>query len=400
MDRPVTILCLASYEKGADFLRACNALGCRTLLLTTDELRDADWPRDAVDLFHHMPDLFNRDHVVNAVSWLARTERIDRIVALDEFDLEMAAALREHLRIAGMGETAVRYVRDKLAMRQKARAGGVLVPEFSPIFHHGVLATFLERVPPPWVIKPRASASAIGIRKVERPEDVWRIVHELGDAQSHHLIERYVPGDVYHVDALVSGGRIVFAESHRYARPPFDVMHQGGLFCTRTLPRGSAEERALAEAHDRLVAAMAVTRGALHTEFIRGREDGEFYFLETAARVGGANIVELVEAATGVNPWREWAAIEFAAVRGEPYTPTVARSDYAGVLISLARQEWPDTSAYDDPEIVWRMQKQNHAGLIVASPSAERVERLLEGYMARFYDDFYASMPAPDKPTA
>ena len=398
--RPVTILCLASYEKGAEFLRGCRAEGCRTLLLTVESLQDAAWPRDAIDAFFAMPDLYHREHVVNAVSYLARTERIERIVALDEFDLEMAAYLREHLRIAGMGESMVRYVRDKLAMRQKARAGGVLVPEFSPVFHHGALASFLERVPPPWVLKPRTEASAIGIRKLDSADDVWRALDELGDRQSHHLVERYIPGDVYHVDGLVAGGRTVFAESHRYFSPPFDVMHGGGLFCTRTLPRGAEEAGELADISQRIVEALGINRGALHTEFIRGRDDGRFYFLETAARVGGANIAELVEAATDINLWREWARLEVAEARGERYVLPAARADYAGVLISLARQEWPDMSAYDDPEIVWRMNKRSHAGLIVASPDSARVDALLDSYMARFYDDFHASLPAPDRPTA
>ncbi|MGH7507649.1 MAG: ATP-grasp domain-containing protein, partial [Longimicrobiales bacterium] len=398
--RPVTILCLASYEKGADFLCACRELGCRTLLLTVDTLKDAPWPWDAVDRFHHMPELYHRQNVTNAVSWLARTDRIDRIIALDEFDLEMAAALREHLRVAGMGETAVRYFRDKLAMRQKARAGGVLVPEFTPVFTHETLARFLDKVPAPWLVKPRTEASAVGIRKLDRAEEVWRTVEELGDRQSHHLVERYIPGDVYHVDSIVSAGRVVFAEVHRYARPPFDVMHGGGLFCTRTLPRGSADETALKEINARIVSALGFARGVLHTEFIRGEEDGRTYFLETAARVGGANIVETVEAATGVNLWHEWARLEVANARRETYAPPAPRTDYAGVVISLARQEWPDTSAYDDPEIVWRMSKLHHAGLVVASPDTRRIDALLENYMARFYDEFHASLPAPDRPTA
>jgi biotin carboxylase len=398
--RPVTVLCLASYEKGAAFLRGCRDEGARTLLLTVESLKDAPWPHEAIDRFHVMPDLYNRDHVANGVSWMARTERIERIVALDEFDLEMAAHLREHMRIAGMGESMTRYVRDKLAMRQKARAGGVLVPEFSAIFNHEAVAGFLERVPAPWVVKPRMEASAIGIRKLDRAEDVWRALEELGDRQSHHLIERYIPGDVYHVDGLVSGGRVVFAEAHRYAQPPFDVMHGGGLFCTRTLTRDSVESRTLLTVTQHIITALGIGRGALHTEFIRGRDDGRFYFLETAARVGGANIAELVEAATGLNLWREWARLEIAEARGGPYAPPAAQAGYAGVLISLARQEWPDTSAYVDAEIVWRMHKHHHAGLIVASPESARVDALLDRYMARFREDFFAALPAPDKPTA
>jgi hypothetical protein len=229
---------------------------------------------------------------------------------------------------------------------------------------------------------------------------VWRLVEELGDRQSHHLIERYIPGDVYHVDGLVTRGQLVFAESHRYASPPFDVMHGGGLFCTRTLPRDSGEARELEAITRKVVTALGIRRGAVHAEFIRARDDGRFHFLEIAARVGGANIAEMVEAATGINLWREWARIEIAEARGASYSPPAPRTDHAGVLISLARQEWPDTSAYDDPEIVWRMNRHHHAGLIVASADSARVDALLHGYMGRFHVDFHASLPAPDKPTA
>jgi hypothetical protein len=106
----------------------------------------------------------------------------------------------------------------------------------------------------------------------------------------------------------------------------------------------------------------------------------------------------MVEAATGVNLWREWAKIEIADARGEGYRVPEHRQDYAGVLVCLAKQEWPDLSAYTEPEIVWRMHKHHHAGLIVASSDPKRVQELLESYMARFYEDFLTSMPAPDKP--
>jgi hypothetical protein len=392
--RPVTILCLASYFKGHDFIRECHRLGARVLLVTREALRDLEWPRDSIDELLLIPDLTDRDHMINGVSWLARTESIDRIVPLDEFDLEMASTLREHMRVPGMGESTVRFFRDKLAMRMQAEARGVLVPEFVPIFNHDRIRAFMERVPPPWLLKPRLSASAIGIKKIERAEELWPLLDVLGDRQSFHLLERYVPGDVFHVDAIAWGGKVVFAEAHGYFQPPFDVYHGGGVFCTRTLDRASEESAVLVTGNEQVVTALGMTRGALHTEFIRGREDGRYYFLETAARVGGANIVALVEAATGLNLWREWARVEVADVHGDEYALPVGRSDHAGLLISLARQEWPDLSAFGDPEIVWRLSKRHHAGLIVASSAAARVEDLLAAYMPRFREDFFATLPA------
>ncbi|HUQ80122.1 MAG TPA: hypothetical protein VM076_03230 [Gemmatimonadaceae bacterium] len=396
---PVTILCLASYFKGHDFIRECHRLGARVLLVARESMRDLDWPRDSIDELLLIPDLTRREHMINGVSWLARTESIDRIVPLDEFDLEMASTLREHLRVPGMGESTVRYFRDKLAMRMQAAEGGVLVPEFVPVLNHARLREFMARVPGPWFLKPRHSASAIGIKKISAPDELWPILDALGDKQSFHLLERYVPGDVYHVDAVVWEGKVVFGEAHGYFHPPFDVYHGGGLFCTRTLNRGAPESAELLALNATIVSALGMVRGAVHTEFIRGREDRRYYFLETAARVGGANIVALVEAATGLNLWREWARVEVASARGDEYAPPVGRTDHAGLLISLARQEWPDLASYADAEITWRLSKRHHAGLIVTSNAHERVDSLLAGYMPRFRSDFFASMPAAEEAT-
>jgi biotin carboxylase len=395
---PVTVLCLASYLKGHEFIRECKRLGCRVLLLTAEKLRHADWPRESIDELFVMPDLTRRDDVVHGVSYLARSENIRRIVPLDEFDLEMASTLREHLRVPGMGETTVRYFRDKLAMRVRAKEEGIPVPDFVSVVNDHQLREYLASVPPPWVLKPRSSASAIGIRKLEAAEQVWGLLDELGDRRSFHLLERFIRGSVYHVDSIAWARDVRFAEVHGYLKPPFEVYHGGGLFCSRTLDRGSHESVALKDVNRAIVKALGMVRGVLHTEFIRGEEDGRFYFLETAARVGGAYIADMLEAATGINLWREWARLELADVRGEPYTEPQPRHDYAGLLLSLARQEWPDTSAYSDPEIVHRVSKRHHVGLIVASPDPERVRVLLESYLQRFHEDFYASLPALDVP--
>ncbi len=139
--------------------------------------------------------------------------------------------------------------------------------------------------------------------------------------------------------------------------------------------------------------------GVAHTEFIKARKDGRFYFLETSARVGGAYLVELVQAATGVNLWVEWAKIEIAGSEGQ-YEPPISSQDYAGIIISLARQEHPDTRGYNDSEIIWRLDHRHHVGLIVVSNEPSRVELLLDSYAPRFYSDFYATQPAPDKPAS
>jgi hypothetical protein len=395
---PLTILSLASYEKGEAFLRECKRQGCHLLLLVPEKLAGASWPHDCLDEFFTLPTLTDRQSVLDFVSSLARTRSIDRIVPLDDYDVETAAALREHLRVPGMGDTTARYFRDKLAMRVQARDKGISVPAFVHTLNYDRIGEFIERVPPPWVLKPRSEAATVGISKVYGADDLWPALDALGDRHAYYLLERYVPGEVYHVDAVVYEREVLFAEVHKYGTPPLDVVHEGGIFTTRTLPLNDPEAHTLRTLHREVLAALGFVRGVSHTEFIKSREDGRFCFLESAARVGGAYIAELVEASTGLNLWAEWAKIEIAG-GSAPYLLPPHRLGYAGLIISLARQEHPDTHAYDDPEIVWRLKRAHHAGLLVAASTHERVSELLDAYTARFYEDFFARQPAPDSPT-
>jgi biotin carboxylase len=392
---PLTLLCIATFLKGHEFLRECRRQGCRVLLLTDEKLRGADWPREAVDEFLYVRRDMPPADIRLGAAHLARRERIDRIIALDDFDVEMAAMLREHLFVPGMGETTGRAFRDKLAMRRRARSAGIPCPEFVHVLNNGAIADWTARVPPPWVLKPRGQAAAIGIRKLHDAEEVWRAVDALGDGFADYVLEQFIPGEVYHVDSIVFDRRVQFAVASRYSTPPMAVAHEGGIFATRTLHPSSALSSALLESNARVLGSFGLVRGASHTEFIRA-QTGAWYFLETSARVGGAFIVDVVEAATGVNLWREWAKVEIAGEDGR-YDPPVARGDCAGIVLSLAKQETPDLSDYTDPEIVVRVRKSHHAGLIVTSARSERIEELLEEYTRRFYADFHASAPPPER---
>jgi len=396
----MTILCLASYEKGHDFIRECKRQGATVLVVTSLSLKDNHhFPMESIDEIFFMPDTdrtWDRTDLFKSVSYLARYREIDRIVALDDFDVEVAAALREHLRVSGMGDSTVRYFRDKLAMRMKARESGIPVPEFVHALNHGQLQRFMDRVPPPWVLKPRSMAGAIGIKKIHSQDELWPILDSLGDMQSHYLLEQFVPGDVFHVDTIMVDGKPEFAIASSYGRPPMEVAHMGDVFTTRILERDSAIARGLTAANSQVLSALGLWRGVSHTEFIAGRNDGTIYFLETSARVGGAHIAELVEAASGLNLWAEWAKLEL-----QPgYHVASPREDYAGLLVSLSKQQHPDTSSYTDPEIVWRMDdKEHHVGMIIRSPSAPRVKELLDSYTERVKRDFWLYLPPQEKPT-
>ena len=175
------------------------------------------------------------------------------------------------------------------------------------------------------------------------------------------------------------------------------VAHHGGAYISHTLTRGSAEEKELLEINRKLLQALGLERGATHAEFIKSTADGKFYFLEVASRVGGAYIADVLEAASGINLWREWAKIEISKGQDGKTIPPL-RNEYAGIVLSLAKQEYPDTRAYIDSEIVYRIKKRHHVGMIVRSAQLARVTALLDEYAQRFADDFVAVIAPPERP--
>lgn len=394
----MNFLCLASYFKGNRFLEQCKADGHGVFLLTVEGALGEAWPRHALDEVFAVNTFHDRRGLINSVAYLMRSRKIDRMVALDDFDIEVAAHLREHFRMihTGHSESAARHFRDKLAMRVRAKALGVRVPEFSGLFNDDAVNEFLARVPGPWLVKPRSEASAAGIRVVNTPDEVWARITELGDDRSFHLVEQMVPGDLFHVDSLTADGEVVFAEVNAYRRPLLDVYQGGGIYATSTFPRDRPEGAELKHINAELLGGFGLGWGASHTEFMKAHADSNFYFIETSARVGGANTAEMVEHATGVNLWAEWARLEAARGTTDYHLPA-AKHGYAGVVTSLARQETPDTSDFTDPEIVHRLDIKNHIGFVVASESHERVEELLNDYTERIARDFHAAMPPADK---
>jgi hypothetical protein len=399
----LSFLCIATFFKGQEFMRTCKELGNTVYLLTSQKLADAEWPHEAIDGIYYLPSPSNEpqdlEQMIVGLAHVMRSRQIDRVVALDDFDVEKGALIRETFRIDGMGQTTSRYFRDKLAMRMRAAAAGIRVPEFSPLFHDETITNFLQKTEGPWLIKPRSEASATGIKKVHSLEEAWSVIHTLGDRRYQHLIEAFKPGHVYHVDALSVEGKAVFTRVSQYLATPMEVSHGGGVFRTMTLPIDSLDAQAVQQFNNQVLEAFGMRYSASHSEHIRCDHDGELYFLETSSRVGGAHIAEMVEAASGVNLWREWAKLETAMACKEHYVPPVDSEQQAGLIVSLARQQWPDLNGFTDAEIFWRMNKEYHVGLIVQSADRDRIRHLLDEYMHRIYQEFHASAPVPDKPT-
>jgi hypothetical protein len=388
-----TFICISNYFKGNDFLINMKRLGNKVFLITSEKLRDKPWAFDSIDEIFYMPgqDIdWDLNMLLHGVAGLMRKEKVDAIVALDDFDVEKATFLRENLRMAGMGQTTGRYFRDKLAMRVKAQSEGVPVPAFSALFNDKYINHFADTVSPPWVLKPRSEASASGIMKVHTKEELWQKIHELGDNRIKYLVEQFKPGAVYHCDGLNFNGKVLFSITSQYLATPMEISQGGGIFRSANIPYNNADDKAIKKVNEQVMKAFGMKHGATHTEFIKCNEDGKIYFLETSSRVGGAHLAEMVEAASCINLWGEWAKIEDALVRDETYKVPTPKKQYAGIVLTLSKYEHPDLSGFNDSEVCFRVPLEYHAGLIVKSDKHERIRELLDDYAERLVKDFAA----------
>ena len=391
MEKAKTFVCISNYFKGGDFIIQLKNLGNKIYLINSENLRHKPWPFDHIDEVFYMPgqDIdWNLEHLLLGVGNLMKSKKIDAIVALDDFDVEKATYLRENLRIDGMGQTTGRYFRDKLAMRMRAKSCGISNPNFCSLFNDYDINTFADTVPAPWVLKPRSEASANGIMKVYDKESLWIHINEMGNNRFKYLLEQFRPGDVYHCDSLVLNGKIIFSITSKYLTTPLEISQGGGIFRTANIQYDSEDDTAIKAINEQVIKGFGLKHGATHSEYIKCTDNGKIYFLETSSRVGGAHIAEMVAAASNINLWKEWAAIENSLIKGTKYKLPKVKKEYAGIVLTLSKFEHPDLSSFSDAEVCFRVPLDYHAGLIVKSVSSERVLELLDNYAERLVKDF------------
>jgi len=396
------IICIASEHKGNEFLEECQNAGWHVTLVTRKDLLDHPWVWTSINEAKTVERNATQEEYIRTITNIAGSQPIDRIVGLDEFDVLTAARAREHLQIEGISNSYALRFRDKLRMRRLAAKLGIPCPEFVGVFNLKGINDYLESTQAPWIVKPRTEVSAFGIRKCDTAGQVWDVLTDLDnrhtwrDHPSQFLIERFIEGKVYHVDSVVHEGKIVASGVSEYGTPPFSVSHHGGVFTTFTVPYRSKERKELEKLNQQLLEGFEYRQGVAHAEFLQSKDTGEFYLLEVAARVGGAYIANVLEQASGFNLWREWAKLE-TATANKPYKAPKLRKDYAGIALALANEETPDTSHYTDTEIVYRVKKPKHVGLIFYSNKQKRLAELLQRYTERITSDFLAVAPAKER---
>lgn len=397
MDRTYTFLCISCEYKGGAFLRQLKRLGHTVFLVTSEKTRGEAWPYEDIQDVFYMPEQDGRkwdiQQMIAGVAYLFRAHKIDRVIALDDYDVWKAARIREEFRIPGMGDTTARHFYDKLAMRIEACDAGLPVPGFTDLFNDDTIRKFLSTSTGPWLAKPRRDAGSLGIRKVEDADAFWKWAEVVGEQRHEYLLEEYRPGMICHVDSLNYHDETLFTRASQYLDAPFDVAHGGGIFQSKTMPSKDALSKKLVNLNIKVLAAFGLRHGASHSEYIVRNGGKEIFFLETSARCGGAHLTDMVEAASGINLWKEWANVEHAVLTGKNYRLPSPDELQAGIIVTLSKYASPDYSPFTDEEIWWRLQKEYHIGFIFQHKNGKRIDEMLSNYAEIIRDEYTTTVP-------
>lgn len=234
---------------------------------------------------------------------LGRQWDVTHIIACQEQDLERAAALREVLDIPGQDvESAVAF-RDKLVMKDLARAADIGVTSYAQLETPADLLAFVGAHGLPVVVKPRDGSSSKGLSILRDDAALGEFLVGFGwddTTQPNFLMEAFVRGAMYHVDGLVADGRMVVAWPSRYlyelasfgdTSPRLDV----------TLDPGDPMTGRLLSFTARVLDALPTARDTtFHAEVFHTPSD-EFLLCEIASRNGGAWIKECHRAMFGID---------------------------------------------------------------------------------------------------
>lgn len=293
----------------------------RVIYIATAAGRAAVPEAQAAAVYELAPSYTKEDLLVCCRQAEAAFGRIDRIIALSEYDLPKAAYLRETLDIPGVPSAQVATFTDKVAMKHAIAQAGLRAPDYIECNSIDAVIAFADRKRYPLILKPKVGAASRGIHAALSRTALLQLIKSI-DLKDYEC-EEYIAGMVLHVDGIVADGHIELIVSSRYIN--------NCLAFNSGVPLGSvfidaAGLNTRIEAFTaRILQTLALHDGAFHIELIHSETD-ELVFLELNARVGGAEITFLMRDLFDIDLVGAWVRLQVSGRSGLPdaFDPGIA----------------------------------------------------------------------------
>lgn len=264
-------------------------------------------------LTHYEPvtNVCDEQQVLNAVRFIQRHKHVDRLEATVEAHIMPTAHVREAAGIPGTSSRTAFLCRDKPAMKEVLRAGGVPCAASAPVGSVAEVKAFVEKIGYPIMLKPRDGAGASGATRVDSNAELEQAIRALGiDKGRSVAIEEFVEGHEAFYDTLTLRGRVVHDFISHYYPNVLEAMRTRWIspqfICTNRIDSAPAynEVRAMGA---KVIELLGIETSATHMEWFVGSKG--LRFSEIGCRPPGVRAWDLYNVANDMDLYREWAML-------------------------------------------------------------------------------------------
>ena len=266
--------------------------------------------------YEEVTNVCDEKQVLDAVRFIQRRKHVDRLEATVEAHIMPTAHVREAAGIPGTSTRTAYLCRDKPAMKEVLRQGGVPCAESTAAASADEVRAFIERVGYPVIIKPRDGAGASGASRIESDRELEPALRALGPGRSI-AVEEFIEGHEGFFDTLTLRGKVVHEFATHYYPNVLEAMRTRWIspqFLTtnRIDTPGYDEVKVMAQ---KVVTLLGIETSATHMEWFSGAKG--LKFSEIGCRPPGVRAWDLYNVGNDMDLYREWSMLIAAGRPGQ-----------------------------------------------------------------------------------
>ncbi len=262
--------------------------------------------------YEEVRNVCDEEAVLRAVRFVQRHAHVDRIEATVEAHILSTAKVREAAGVPGTSYRTAWLCRDKPAMKEALRKGGIPCAQSDGASSGAEVRAFAERVGYPIIVKPRDGAGASGTFRVDDERSLEHAIRASGVDQPGRsvAVEEFIEGHEGFYDTLTLKGRVVHDFACHYYPNVLEAMRTRWispyLVCTNRIDAadGYNEVKALGQ---RVIDVLGIETSATHMEWFFGPKG--LKFSEIGCRPPGVRTWDLYNVGNDMDLYREWAML-------------------------------------------------------------------------------------------
>lgn len=314
--------------------------------------------------------------VLRALRFIQSKKHVDRLEATVEAHIMPIAKVRETAGIPGTSVRTAFLCRDKPAMKEVLRDGGVPCAQSTAASSAAEVHAFAERVGYPLILKPRDGAGASGATRVDSAGELDAALASFGGGRSI-AVEEFIEGHEGFYDTLTINGAVGHDFITHYYPNVLEAMRTRWIspqfIATNRVDTAAAYEE-LRRLGARVIQLLGIETSATHMEWFFGPKG--LKFSEIGCRPPGVRAWDLYNVGNDMDLYREWA---MAVCAGR--TTQAASRRYAAGIIALRPDRDGHISGYEGLETIGNRFGQ-HLIDVHLPPNGTPTQPVAAGYMA------------------